>query len=372
MSERARIGVVAAVLAIVILAVPLYLDSFWLQLLLVTIAMATSAMGLTLLVGFTGQLSLAHAFFMAIGAYAYAALAAEPAEGLQGFDLPPILAAVVAVGVAGIAGGLFSPVSGRLGGLYLGVASLGLVFLGQYLLTSWESVSGGFSGRRIASFELLGLSFTDASGVVVLGVPFRRLELLWLGAAISFVVLMLLTRRFTRSRRGLELSMVRVSEEAAGALGINVGAAKRNAFIVSSLYAGAGGVLLALVLQRVVPEAFGLMLSINLLAMIVIGGMRSALGALLGAVFVSALPMLLQRYSAAIPFMARPGSAAGIDAATLATYVYGILIIVVLVLWPSGLVGMARALRATVRRQVATKREPVGVEPASSDVTVEV
>lgn len=366
MFDRIRPFVLGVICLLVLFAVPLYADAFWIQLLLVTLAMATAAMGLTLLVGVAGQLSLAHAFFMAVGAYTYAALASQPDELLLGAGLPPAVAAVAAVLVTGLLGGLFSPISERLRGLYLGVASLGLVFLGQYVLTAWRGFSGGYDGRRIPTFELFGITFDNQSGVVIAGVPFGRLEMLWLLAAIVFGVLLIGMRRLLRSRRGLEFSMVRVSEEAAEALGIDVRGAKRNAFIVSSLYAGVGGVLLALALQRVVPETFGLHLSVNLLAMIVIGGMRSAWGAVLGAMFVTALPMMLQRYSSVIPFIAPPGSG-GVDAAILATYVYGVLIIVVLVVWPSGLAGMLSAIASKLRRRRTLEVENEASENEASE-----
>src|SRR6185437_10073493 len=97
-------------------------------------AAAIGAIGLTLLVGVAGQLSLGHAFFVAVGAYGYAFLAGPTTGTVHGGGWPPALAAVGAVVAAGAAGALFSPIAGRLRGIYLGLASLGLVFLGQHLL----------------------------------------------------------------------------------------------------------------------------------------------------------------------------------------------------------------------------------------------
>ena len=123
---------------------------------------AIAAIGLTLLIGITGQLSLAHAFFIAVGAYGYCYLAGHGEQIAAvsqpvGLGLPPWLAAIGAVVLAGIAGALFSPIAGRLRGIYLGLASIGLVFVGQHILQNAPVVTGGFNGRDAAAFELFGL-----------------------------------------------------------------------------------------------------------------------------------------------------------------------------------------------------------------------
>src|SRR5437763_13445697 len=106
-------------------------------------AAVVSAIGLTLLVGRAGQLSIGHAFFVAVGAYGYCYLAGTGTDDLAGLGLPPIVAGVAAVLVAGLAGALFSPISGRLRGIYLGLASVRLVFLGQPLLNTATPLPGG-------------------------------------------------------------------------------------------------------------------------------------------------------------------------------------------------------------------------------------
>ena len=130
-----RVGVLAAGLV-----APFYLDVFWLQVGVFAFAAMVAAFGLNLLVGEAGQLSLAHSFFIAIGAYGYTFFAspAQPAGARDqiGWDLPPTLAVVLAVAASGVAGVLFSPIAARLRGIYLGVASLGLVFLGQHVLVN--------------------------------------------------------------------------------------------------------------------------------------------------------------------------------------------------------------------------------------------
>ena len=151
-----RGAIVAA--AVVLIVTPYFAEGFWLQTGLFAMAAAIAAIGLTLLVGVTGQLSLAHAFFIAIGAYTYSYLAGAPpdpalASQPSGLDLPTWLAMLGAVGVAGLAGALFSPIAGRLSGIYLGLASIGLVFIGQYILFNAADVTGGFNGRDAPPFS---------------------------------------------------------------------------------------------------------------------------------------------------------------------------------------------------------------------------
>ena len=106
------------------LVAPFYVDAFWLQVGLFGLAAVVAALGLGLLLGHTGQLSLGHAFFVAVGSYGYTALASEPQPGQWSLGLPPPVAAILAVVLAGAAGLMFSPIAARLRGIYLGIASL--------------------------------------------------------------------------------------------------------------------------------------------------------------------------------------------------------------------------------------------------------
>ncbi|GAA5020215.1 hypothetical protein GCM10025734_74240 [Kitasatospora paranensis] len=155
---------------------PFYVSGFWLQTGLFAMAAVVAAIGLNLLVGTAGQLSLGHAFFLAVGAYAYTWFAGTPhgsgLHPLSGLSLPPLVAFPAAVLLAGAAGALFSPISGRLRVMYLGVATLALVFLGQHIMLNATPVTGGFNGRAVPAMEVLGLPFDDSSPLTVLGVPF--------------------------------------------------------------------------------------------------------------------------------------------------------------------------------------------------------
>lgn len=353
-----RLGWVAVV--ILAASVPLSVEGFWLQTGLFAMAAAIGAIGLTLLVGVAGQLSLAHAFYLAVGAYGYAFLSSPGDEELAGAGLPPPLAMIGAVLLAGLAGALFSPIAGRLRGIYLGLASLGLVFIGRHILYNATAVTGGYNGRDAQPFSLLGFSFTGGDPELsVLGVPYGQLERLWYLGLVLVAVAWWYARNLVRSRPGRALEGVRDSEVAAAVMGVSVARYKAAAFTVSSMYAGLAGVLLALAFGRIVPDSFGFLLSIDYLVMIILGGLGSVGGAVLGAAFVTALPLLLSHYSDALPFLAQPGTG-GFGAAEVARFAYGAAVVAVLLFAPGGLAsGITR-----LRRRLGGRAPAAGSTPA--------
>ncbi|MFJ6000172.1 branched-chain amino acid ABC transporter permease [Streptomyces sp. NPDC092370] len=350
LSRTRAIRLVPTLAAVTVLcALPFYLDAFWLRIGLFSMAAAVGAVGLGLLSGTAGQLSLGHAFFLAVGAYGYVWLAGEPGPGL-----PSAVAAVLAVLLAGAAGGLFSPVAGRVRGIYLGVATLALVFLGHHVLLTADSVTGGFNGRSVPPLELGGFSFSADSELTLLGVPFGAEERLWYLGLALFALTWFTARGLLRGRPGRALVALRDSETAAAVMGVDVSRYRSAAFVVSSMYAGLAGVMLALSFRRVVPDYFGLVLSVDYLAMIVIGGLGSVAGATAGAVFVTALPLLMTRYADQLPLVAAPGTTDGTVGPTeAARYLYGAAIVLILLFAPDGLHGLVRRLRA---RRTASPR----------------
>lgn len=356
------------VLALALCLPPFYLDAFWLRIGLFSMAAAIGAIGLALLSGTAGQLSLGHAFFLAVGAYGYAYFAGDPGAGL-----PPVVAAVLAVLLAGAAGGLFSPVAARVKGIYLGIATLALVFLGHHVLLTADSVTGGFNGRSVPPLTVGGFSFAETDPeLVVLGVPFGAEERLWFLGLALFALTWFTARGLLRGRPGRALAALRDSETAASVMGVDVARHRSAAFVVSSMYAGLAGVLLALAFRRVVPDYFSLILSVDYLAMIVIGGLGSVAGATAGAVFVTALPLLMTRYADQLPLVAAPGSAEGAVGPTeAARYLYGAAIVLVLLYAPDGLHGLARRARERLRRRRAGRGraapDPVPSPPQSAE-----
>ncbi|MDT9696959.1 branched-chain amino acid ABC transporter permease [Streptomyces sp. P17] len=346
-------------LVVLLCALPFYLDAFWLRIGLFSMAAAVGAVGLGLLAGTAGQLSLGHAFFLAVGAYGYVWLAGEPGPGL-----PPAVAVVLAVLLAGAAGGLFSPVAGRVRGIYLGVATLALVFLGHHVLLTADSITGGFNGRSVPPLELGGFSFTASDPeMTLLGVPFGAEERLWYLGLALFALTWFTARGLRLGRPGRALVALRDSETAAAVMGVHVARYRSAAFVLSSMYAGLAGVMLALAFRRVVPDYFSLALSVDYLAMIVIGGLGSVAGATAGAVFVTALPLLMTRYADQLPLVAAPGTTDGAVGPTeAARYLYGAAIVLILLFAPDGLHGLVRRARARIQRRRAT---PKDADPAT-------
>jgi branched-chain amino acid transport system permease protein len=176
---------------------------------------------------------------------------------------------------------------------------------------------------------------------VILGVPFGALERLWYLGIVLVAVSVWYGRNLVRSRPGRALATLRDSEVAAEVMGVDVVRYRAAAFCVSSMYAGLGGVLMALAFGRIVPESFGLLLSIDFLVMIVIGGAGSVGGAAAGALFVTALPLVLNHYSGSLPLLAEPGTG-GVGAAEFSRFVYGAAIVAVLLFARDGLAGLVR------------------------------
>jgi branched-chain amino acid transport system permease protein len=268
---------------------------------------------------------------------------------------------IVGVLLAGLAGLLFSPIAARLRGIYLGVASLALVFIGIHVLNAWTSVTGGFNGRSAPEFSLFGFTFGNRDPeLYVLGVPFREAERLWYLGLVLALAAYLFARNLLRSRPGRALQTLRDSEVAASVMGVNVQGYKARIFLVSSMYAGLSGVMYALSIGSIAPESFGLEVSILYLAMIVLGGLGSVGGAALGALFVSALPLVFQRYAEIIPFVGARGEG-GLAAGEAARYLFGAAIVLVILFEPAGLAGIANRITGRGRgrpRRGVTARSP--------------
>lgn len=342
-------GLVAGVaLLVVLLALPLYVGEFWLRTGFAVFGAIVGAIGLNLLVGSTGQLSLAHAFFLAVGAATYCFVSGKNggvATKISGLHQPPFVGLLAAVLLSGLAGLLFSPIAARLRGIYLGIASLGLVFIGQHVLNTATKVTGGYNGRTTPKFSLFGFRFaTGHPDLSVLNVPFGEAEKLWYLGLFFAVAAYLFTKNVLRGRPGRAMQTLRDSEVAAAVMGVNVQGYKARAFLVSSMYAGLAGVLYALSIGSVAPASFTLDVSVQYLAMIVIGGLGSVGGAVIGAVFVSALPLVLQQYSDSLPLVAQVGQP-GINAGAAARFLYGGAIVLVLLFEPAGLIGIGRRVR---------------------------
>ena len=292
------------------------------------------AIGLNLVTGYAGQVSLGHAFFVGIGAYT-AAVISGPTDGRllgYGFSFLPLW--LVAAGlVTALVGGIIAPIALRLKGLYLAIVTLGLVFLGEHIFKEARPITGGpgvgrpaavpsFGGGEIASGEVWGLVFLS------------RAQQLYLIVFVVLVVLAILGRNIARSDLGRAFSAVRDRDIAAEVIGVDLTKAKVLAFVLSSFYAGVCGGLLFTIAGFVDPGSFNLLLSIRFIAMILIGGVATISGSIMGALFVALLPRVSLEIAKRIP------ESVGVDEILLEGILYGVLIVAFLILEPRGLYGL--------------------------------
>jgi branched-chain amino acid transport system permease protein len=235
---------------------------------------AIVVLGLNLFIGYAGQISLGHAAFFGLGAYGSAVLTTA-------YGVPPAAAAVLtAAGVALIALVIGVPTL-RLSGHYLAMATLGFNIVVHNVLVQWDRVTGGPSGLTgIPPFGAFGLAFQGET---------QQFYLLW-GAA---MIALTLSLNLVRSGVGRGLAALAEDEVSAAAMGVDVHHGKIAVFMVSAVFASAGGSLFAHYLGTITPDTFGIFASIDFVIMVVIGGLGSLWGSLAGAAFVTVLPYLL-------------------------------------------------------------------------------
>jgi branched-chain amino acid transport system permease protein len=300
---------------------------------------AIGATGLNVLVGYGGQISLGHAFFLAAGAYTGAVLGGD---GVSATLWIPAAGAVAA-----LFGALVGPMALRLRGLYLAIVTLGIVFIGQHVLLNAPGISGGPQGRTFPPVVIGPFDFSPGQTLQLGGLTIDRsglyyyLGLALLAAATGFAW------SLRRTRGGRAMLAVREREAAASLMGVDVGRTKVAAFVVSAAFAGVSGALYASYLSFAQPTQFDLAMSIQFIAAIIVGGMGTTAGPLLGSAVVFALPSVLK----GLPFVPEQGTG-GVSVGDLTSISYGVLIVAFLVLEPRGLVGLADRLRS-LRRPTA-------------------
>lgn len=326
-------------LVVVALGVPFWVDGYWRSTFAFVLIAAIGALGLDVLTGWTGQISLGHAFFLAAGAYV---------GGYLGGHLH--LTAALWIPAAGVAAGILGAVTGpaalRLRGLYLAIVTIGLVYIGYYVLETWTRFSGGPGGESLPPVTFGSWNF--ANGVTVAGHTFTRSQCYYYLALLLLVLGTGYVRNVGRSNLGRSMVAVRDRELAAAVIGVNVARTKIRAFVISSVLAGIAGALYGSFLSFAVPSDWGLLLSIQYVVMIVVGGMASTWGPLLGALFVVGLPALLQNVSTTLTFLSNNGV---ISPGSASEVVYGVFLVVFLLVEPGGVVGLARRLTRWVARR---------------------
>ena len=327
-----RIGVLL-LLAVAFLGVPLLASEYWFSAILIPfLIFALAALGLNILTGYAGQLSLGSAAFMAVGAYAAYNFQAR-VEGI------PILVTFICAGLtAASVGVLFGLPSLRIKGFYLAVATLAAQFFIVWCLTKFPWLSNNSSSGVIStpSIEILGFAFNTP----------RSKYLLVLGIV---VFLALTAKNMVRSTTGRAWMAVRDMDVAASVIGIRLMPTKLLAFAVSSFYCGVAGALYAFCyLGSVEPDGFSLDMSFKILFMIIIGGVGSILGSFLGAAFILLLPIFLD---IALPFSAEmlglPFSSATVS--HIQILVFGALIMFFLIVEPHGLARLWQIAKEKLR-----------------------
>lgn len=334
---RTRLAKTGLVLLLAVgAALPLLLGDFWITILVHAGIAAVGAIGLNILTGFTGQVSLGHAFFLGIGAYAAAFLAGR-------WNLPFPIWLIGGAALGGVIGGLAGPFALRLRGHYLAIVSLGLLFLGNHVFEHWTSLTGGLTGTAVSAPVAIG-SF-DLGNLRGVGLPLTRNQGFFYFTWAVVLVLGLAARNLLRSRPGRALQAVRDRDQAAEVIGVSLVHWKVGAFVVSSGYAACAGAMYAAFARYVSPLDWGLFLSIQYVAMIVVGGIGSVAGSILGALFLTLLPHLVEAASSRLPFVAATGSRGGITVFTLNQMLFGLLIIGFLLWEPLGLIELGRRLK---------------------------
>ncbi len=307
---------VAAILAIAFFIVPFSVSDYWFNAILIPfLILALAALGLNILTGYTGQLSLGSAGFMAVGAFA-------AYNFILRIDGMPLLLAFVLAGlVAALVGIVFGLPSLRIKGFYLAVATLAAQFFIEWVLIKF----GWFSNYNPSGV-------ITAQPMIILGYEFITPRSKYLLTLAIVAVLALAAKNMARSETGRVWMAVRDMDIAAEVIGINILKAKLLAFAVSSFYCGVAGALWAYAyLGSVEPSAFTLDRSFQILFMIIIGGVGTVLGSFLGAGFIVLLPILLNVGAHLVPGLSRD------LLSNLEVIVFGGLIIFFLVVEPHGL-----------------------------------
>ncbi|MCZ2257363.1 branched-chain amino acid ABC transporter permease [Sporosarcina sp. G11-34] len=313
----------SAILILVILSFPFFISNYVIGLLTLCAIASIGAIGLNILTGYTGQISIGVGAFLGVGGYTAAILTST--VGLSFWLALPLAGLVTAV-----VGGLFGIPSLRLKGLYLAIATLAAQVIILFVISRWDSLTGGTAGMVLSRPTVGGFSLSSNTSYFYLCI-------------IILIFTAIYATNLIRTRTGRAFLAVRDRDVAAQIMGINLFKYKIMAFAISSFFVGIAGALLAHYTMIVSPELYGMHVSIEYLAMILIGGLGSVLGSILGAVFITLLPVALS---------------IGVDSLTLfmpdlyqilsafKEFVFGIVIILFLIFEPGGLANMWNNMRS--------------------------
>ena len=330
------------VIAALLVGLPTFVSSFqssqWTLVLIFTIAI----MGLNVLVGYSGQISLGHGAFMALGAYTTAILVSRYHVNY-----------LVSIPIAGLVGGAVGFLLGipalRLSALYLALATFALAVVTPSLIKRPENFTGGVQGILLVPPEPPQFA-QDAFAALTNGPPMTTEQWLYYVSLAIGAALFWFAWNLIRHRPGRAMRAVRDGEVAAAASGINVAGYKTLAFGTSAFYAGVAGSLYGLTTGFVSPDTFPVSLSFQLLVGAVVGGLASTLGPLLGGVFVYWLPIVSNQTIADQTWLPSQITEVFVKAGPAVTY--GALLILIVIFAPSGLFGLMTSGYATLRNRI--------------------
>jgi branched-chain amino acid transport system permease protein len=314
-----------ALLLVAMAMLPFLVGEYYLAEAVNTLIWAMAGMGLMLLVGHTGQASLGHAAFLAIGAYTDAAL--------MNIGVPWLISFPLAGLAAGLFGALVAIPAVRMSGIYLAIATLALFVIVEEMIIVMEPITGGIGGISAPPIEILGISFdryTDLNNFY------------WLCLACVAGVTWLYAN-LMRSPTGRSFLAVRDSEVSARALGINITRTRALAFGLSCAMTGLAGSLLGHYIAYFNYELFSVFISINLLLVVTIGGLGFIQGAFMGAILITAVPQLIAILRGSVK------DGLGVDLSTvpgLDTMVFSCILIAFIIYEPTGLWGRWLKTRA--------------------------
>ena len=296
-------------------AAPLYLGNYWLgvaNLIGITLIAAT---GLSILIGYCGQLSIGHAGFIAVGAYTSAVLTNR-------FELPFLVGLICAGFTAGLIGLIFGIPSVRVKGFYLAITTIAAQFIIIWVINHWSAVTGGFVGIKVPYASIGGFVFRSEASQFYL--------------IISIAVLAtFFAKNLARTRVGRAFIAIRDNDLAAQVMGINLFYYKLLAFFIGCFLAGIAGSLLAHWIGFMNAEQFSLTESILYIGMIIIGGLGTTLGPILGVVFIRLLQQVLT--VEVVPFLESTVALPAGFATGIAPMLFGLTIVLFLILEPRGL-----------------------------------
>ncbi len=315
-------------LAVLFLVAPFICSPYMLYVLNMIGIAAIAAIGLNILIGYTGQISLGHGAFFGVGAYAAAILATRLGVGFY-------LAIPAAGIITALVGMIFGIPSGRLKGLYLTIATLAGQFIIEYVLIHWDSLTKGTMGITLPAPKIIQWSIIGDKAFFFL--IFASLVLMtWFAVNIM------------RSKYGRAFIAIRDNDRAAEGMGIPIFKYKLLSFGISSFYAGFAGALWAYYMVSITTEPFNLGLSIEFIAMVIIGGLGNIPGAIFGATFITLLNELL-RYLTGLLMNVSIVTSLGLNMAPLREFVFGLAIVFFILFEPRGIAELWRIIRSSFR-----------------------